>query len=180
MSSEAEEEILHLRRKYRFGPIPIVWYPERCHAIKSSDAGVDRTFKRHSPNRLLRGTRLRQARTQRHNKQVPVLHIQMNVKFLIFRGKQGQKVRRYRTDQGNSDRLCGYIFAVTRSVRKRRMYLLYMAEWRRTAIMKRQGRCLWRISRSDVSLLLARRANDSSSGRTNSAHRVRSLAEMVE
>jgi hypothetical protein len=46
--------------------------------------------------------------------------------------------------------------------------------------MKRQGRCLWRISRSDVSLLLARRANDSSSGRTNSAHRVRSLAEMVE
>ena len=61
MSPEAEEEILHLSRKYHRGPIPIVGYPERYHAIRSSDAGVNRTVKRHSPNRLLRKTRLRQA-----------------------------------------------------------------------------------------------------------------------
>jgi transposase InsO family protein len=33
--------------------------------------------------------------TQRYNKQLPGHHIQMDVKFLIFKGKQGQKVKRY-------------------------------------------------------------------------------------
>jgi hypothetical protein len=33
--------------------------------------------------------------TQRYNKQVPGHHIQIDVKFLIFKGKQGQKVKRY-------------------------------------------------------------------------------------
>jgi transposase InsO family protein len=33
--------------------------------------------------------------TQRYNEQVPGHHIQMDVKFLIFRGNQTQKVKRY-------------------------------------------------------------------------------------
>ena len=95
MSPEVEEKILHLRRTYHLGPIRIVWYLERYHAIKVSDAGVYRTLKRHGLNRLPRGTRVRKIHTQRYNKQVPGHHIQMDVKFLIFKGKQGQKVKRY-------------------------------------------------------------------------------------
>lgn len=95
LSPEVEEKILHLRSTYHLGPIRIVWYLERYHAIKVSDAGVYRTLKRHGLNRLPRGTRVRKIHTQRYNKQAPGRHIQMDVKFLIFKGKQDQKVKRY-------------------------------------------------------------------------------------
>ena len=89
------EKILHLRRKNHLGPIRIVWYLERYHGIQVSDASVYRTLKRNGMNRLPGGTRMRKIHTKRHNKQVPGHHIQMDVKFLIFRGKQGQKVKWY-------------------------------------------------------------------------------------
>jgi transposase InsO family protein len=92
---EVVEKVLHLRRKYHLGPIRIVWYLERYHGITISDAGVYRTLRRHGLNRLPRGTRLRKVHTRRYNKQVPGHHIQMDVKFLTFRGKLGQKVKRY-------------------------------------------------------------------------------------
>ena len=92
---EVVEKVLHLRRKYHLGPIRIVWYLERYHGITISDAGVYRILRRHGLNRLPRGTRLRKVHTKRYNKQVPGHHIQMDVKFLTFRGKQGQKVKRY-------------------------------------------------------------------------------------
>ena len=44
-------------------------------------------------NRLPRGTRTRKVHTKRYNKQVPGHHIPMDVKFLTFNGKNGQKVR---------------------------------------------------------------------------------------
>lgn len=92
---EVVEKVLHLRRKYRLGPIRIVWYLERYHGIKISDAGVYRILKRNGLNRLPGGTRMRKIHTKRYNKQVPGHHIQMDVKFLTFRGKRGEKIRRY-------------------------------------------------------------------------------------
>jgi len=92
---EVVEKVLHLRRKYHLGPIRIVWYLERYHSVSISDAGVYRILRRHGLNRLPRGTRLRKIHTTRYNKQVPGHHIQMDVKFLTFRGKQGQKLKRY-------------------------------------------------------------------------------------
>jgi transposase InsO family protein len=92
---EIEEKVLHLRRKYHLGPIRIVWYLERYHNIKISDATVSRILKRNGMNRLPRGTRMRKVHTKRYNKQVPGHHIQMDVKFLTFIGKQGQKIRRF-------------------------------------------------------------------------------------
>lgn len=92
---EVVEKILHLRRKYHLGPIRIVWYLERYHGIRVSDASVYRTLRRNGMNRLPGGTRMRKIHTKRYNKQVPGHHIQMDVKFLIFRGKQGQKIKRY-------------------------------------------------------------------------------------
>jgi transposase-like protein len=39
---EIEEKVLHLLRKYHLGPMRIVWYLERYHSIKISDATVSR------------------------------------------------------------------------------------------------------------------------------------------
>lgn len=90
-----EEKVLHLRKKYHLGPMRIVWYLARYHDIKISDATVSRMLKRHGVNRLPRGTRLRKVHTKRYNKQVPGHHIQMDVKFLMFKGDHGAKVRRF-------------------------------------------------------------------------------------
>ena len=46
-------------------------------------------------NRLPRGARMRKVHTKRYNKQVPGHHIQMDVKFLAFKGKRGEKIRRF-------------------------------------------------------------------------------------
>lgn len=93
--SEIEEKVLHLRSKYHLGPMRIVWYLARYHGIKISDATVSRMLKRNGVNRLPRGTRLRKVHTKRYNKQVPGHHIQMDVKFLTFKGKRSEKVRRF-------------------------------------------------------------------------------------
>jgi transposase InsO family protein len=92
---EVEEKVLHLRRKYHLGPERIMWYMARYHAVRMSGATIYRILKRHGLNRLPRGTRLRKIHTKRYNKQVPGHHIQMDVKFLTFIGKNGQKVRRF-------------------------------------------------------------------------------------
>jgi len=92
---EVVEKVLHLRRKYHLGPIRIMWYLERYHGIKLSDAGIYRILKRNGLNRLPGGTRVRKVHTKRYNKQIPGHHIQMDVKFLTFIGNRGQKVRRF-------------------------------------------------------------------------------------
>jgi transposase len=90
-----EEKVLHLRRKYHLGPMRIVWYLERYHDIQMSDSTVSRILRRNGMNRLPRGTRMRKVHTKRYNKQVPGHHIQMDVKFLTFIGKKGEKIRRF-------------------------------------------------------------------------------------
>lgn len=92
---EIVEKVLHLRRNYHLGPIRIVWYLARYHDISISDAGVYRILRRNGLNRLPRGTRVRKVHTKRYNKQVPGHHIQMDVKFLTFKGKRGEKIRRF-------------------------------------------------------------------------------------
>ena len=92
---EIVEKILYLRAKYHLGPIRIVWYLARYHGIKISEAGVSRILKRNGVSRLPRGTRVRKVHTIRYSKQVPGHHIQMDVKFLTFADKRGEKVRRF-------------------------------------------------------------------------------------
>ena len=92
---ETEGKDLHLRSKHHLGPMRNAWYQARYHGIRISDATASRILKRHGVNRLPRGTRLRKVHTKRYNKQVPGHHIQMNVKFLTFKGKQGEKIRRF-------------------------------------------------------------------------------------
>ena len=49
--AEVVEKILHLRRTYHLGPLRIVWYLERYHAPKTSDATVYRVCRRHGLRR---------------------------------------------------------------------------------------------------------------------------------
>lgn len=90
-----EEKIINLRKNYHLGPDRITWYLARYHDIKISAASVYRVLRRNHLNRLPRGTRMRKIHTKRYNKQVPGHHIQMDVKFLIFKGKAGKKIKRY-------------------------------------------------------------------------------------
>lgn len=85
----------YLRHKYHLGPIRIGWYLARYHDIKISDAGVYRILRRNGFKRLPRGTRVRKLHTKRYQKQVPGHDIQVDVKFLTFTGKHGEKVRRF-------------------------------------------------------------------------------------
>jgi len=104
---EITEKVLHLRQTYHFGPIRIVWYLARYHDIKISDAGVYRILRRHNLNRLPRGTRVRKIHTKRYNKQVPGHHIQIDVKFLTFKEKSDQTVRRFQyTAIDDATRIC--------------------------------------------------------------------------
>ena len=89
---EVIEKGLHLRCKYHLGPIRIVWYLGRHHGIRISDAGVYRIVRRNGLNRLSSGSRKRRVHTKRYNKKIPGHHIQMDVKFLTFKGKRGEKV----------------------------------------------------------------------------------------
>jgi transposase InsO family protein len=72
-----------------------MWYMARHHAVSMSGITVYRILRRHGLNRLPRGTRVRKIHTKRYNKQVPGHPIQMDVKFLTFIGKNGEKVRRF-------------------------------------------------------------------------------------
>ena len=89
------EKVLHLRQTYHLGPIRIVWYLARYHDIKISDAGVYRILKRNGVSRLPRGTRLRKVHSIRYQKQVPGHQIQVDVKFLTFKGKDDKPIKRY-------------------------------------------------------------------------------------
>lgn len=92
---EVVDKVLYLRKKYQLGPTRIMSSLARYHDIKISDAGVYRILKRNSVSRLPRRTRLRKVHTKRYNKQIPGHHIQVDVKFLIFKGKRGAKIKRY-------------------------------------------------------------------------------------
>ena len=93
--AEIVEKIVHLRRKYHLGPIRIVWYLERDHNIRVSDATGYRTLRRLGFNRLPCNAGRRKIHTKRYQKQVPGHHIQVDVKFLKFLDKNKKAIKRY-------------------------------------------------------------------------------------
>ena len=92
---EIVEKILYLRHKYHLGPTRIMWYMARYHQMRVSDATIYRILKRYGVSRLPGKVGRRKVHTKRYNKRVPGHHIQMDVKFLIFKDKQGKKFKRY-------------------------------------------------------------------------------------
>jgi transposase InsO family protein len=92
---EIVEKILYLRKKYHLGPIRIMWYMARYHELRVCEATISRILRRNGVSRLPRNVGRRKIHTKRYQKQVPGHHIQMDVKFLIFKGKDGNKIKRY-------------------------------------------------------------------------------------
>jgi transposase len=90
---EIVEKVLYLRRTYHLGPISSVWYLERYHGMKISDAGVYRVLRRNGLNRLPRRVGRRAVHTHRYAKQVPGHHVQVDVTFLTLKGKDGRNIR---------------------------------------------------------------------------------------
>ena len=92
---EIVEKILYLRKKYHLGPMRIMWYMARYHDLRVSDATIYRVLKRHGVSRLPGNVGRRKVHTKRYQKKVPGHHIQMDVKFLIFKEKDGKRIKRY-------------------------------------------------------------------------------------
>jgi transposase InsO family protein len=92
---EIVEKVLHLRKTYHLGPIRIVWYLERYHGIKISDASVYRICRRNGMNRLPNRVGRRAVHTHRYAKQVPGHHVQVDVTFLNLKTKRGRTIRRF-------------------------------------------------------------------------------------
>lgn len=89
------DKILYLRSQCHLGSIRIVWCLARYYGITISDAGVTRILRSNGVGRLPRGTRMRKVHTKRYNKPAPGHHIKMDVKYLTFTGKRGEKIRRF-------------------------------------------------------------------------------------
>ncbi len=90
-----EEKILYLRRKYHFGQFTISQYLFRYHGIRISPGGVYCVLKRHGMNLLPRNYRKKIRETIRYEKQTPGHHVQMDVKFLIFKDHRGRRIKRF-------------------------------------------------------------------------------------
>jgi transposase InsO family protein len=92
---EAVGKILHLRRTYHLGPLRIVWYLQRYHGLKTSDATVYRVCRRHGLRRLPQRVGRRAVHTHRYAKRAPGHPVQVDAKFLTLQRKRGAPVRRY-------------------------------------------------------------------------------------
>ena len=95
LSKELVEKILHLRSKYHLGPQRIEWYLQRYHGITVSGSSIYRTLVRNGTRRLPHNVGRRKVHTKRYAKRVPGHHVQLDVKFLIFRDTKGRKTKRY-------------------------------------------------------------------------------------
>ena len=67
----------------------------RYNDIKISESTVSRILKQHKLNRLSKSDPRRAIPSKRYSKEVPGHHVQIDVKFLILRDKQGHSVKRY-------------------------------------------------------------------------------------
>ena len=94
-SPEVVAKILELRREYQMGALRIKYYLERYHGIKVSEATVSRTLNAHGVGRLPKTAPRRSLHTKRYAKTVPGHHVQVDVKFLQLKNREGKTVKRY-------------------------------------------------------------------------------------
>jgi transposase InsO family protein len=92
---EVVEKILVLRTEHQLGALRLMYYLERYHGIKISESTVSRVLKAHGLSRLPKSAPKRALHTQRYTKTVPGHHVQVDVKFLQLKDRQGKTVKRY-------------------------------------------------------------------------------------
>ena len=89
------KQVLLLRQEHKFGTWRIKWYLERYHVIQISEFSVYRILKRNNVEPLDKKTQRRAMHTIRYEKDTPGHQVQVDVKFLIFEGPNGNKVKRF-------------------------------------------------------------------------------------
>ena len=91
-----EDKIVYLRSTYHVGPDMMVWHLQRYHDITVSRSGCYQVLKRNKLNRLPENIKKR-ARNKftRFDKKVLGHHVQVDVKFLCFKGEDGQRIKRF-------------------------------------------------------------------------------------
>ena len=94
-SPEVVEKILTIRTQHQIGALRIRYYLDRYHGIKISESTVSRVLKAHGLSRLPRNAPRRALHTQRYAKTVPGHHVQVDVKFLQLKDRDGKLVKRY-------------------------------------------------------------------------------------
>lgn len=92
---EVVEKILELRADYQFGALWIKYYLDRYHGIRISESTVSIVLKSHGVARLPKTAPRRALHTKRYAKTVPGHHIQVDVKFLQLKNREGKTVKRY-------------------------------------------------------------------------------------
>jgi len=91
-----EEKIIYLRTHYHFGADMISWHLERYHGIKISRNGCYNVLVRNKLNRLPTNIKKRsRTKFKRYEKKVPGHHVQVDVKFLFFKDKNGKRIKRF-------------------------------------------------------------------------------------
>jgi transposase InsO family protein len=94
-SLEVVEKILAIRMEHQIGALRIMYYLARYHGIKISESTVSRVLKAHGLSRLPKTAPRRVLHTQRYAKTVPGHHVQVDVKFLQLKDRDGKLVKRY-------------------------------------------------------------------------------------
>ena len=94
-SPEVVEKILELRKEHQIGALRIMYYLNRYHGINISESTVTRVLRAHGLSRLPKTAPRRALHTKRYTKKVPGHHVQLDVKFLRLKDKEGKTVKRY-------------------------------------------------------------------------------------
>jgi transposase InsO family protein len=94
-SPEVVEKILAMRTEHQIGALRIMYYLNRYHGIKISESTVSRVLKAHELSRLPKNAPRRALHSKRYAKTVPGHHVQVDVKFLQFKDRDGKLVKRY-------------------------------------------------------------------------------------
>ena len=119
-SPEAVEKILEIRSEHQFGALRIMYYLDRYHGIKISESTVSRVLKAHGMSRLPKTAPKRALHTKRYAKTVPGHHVQVDVKFLQLKNREGKLEKRYQytaIDDATRIRALRSIRSITRLVR---------------------------------------------------------------
>ena len=94
-SPEVVGKILEIRAEYQLGALRIMYYLDRYHGIKISESTVTRVLRAHGIRRLPKSAPRRALHTKQYAKTVPGHHIQVDVKFLQLKDREGKTVKRY-------------------------------------------------------------------------------------
>jgi transposase InsO family protein len=94
-SPEVIEKILEIRTDHQLGALRITYYLDRYHGIKISESTVTRVLRAHGISRLPKTAPKRALHSKRYAKEVPGHRVQVDVKFLRLKNREGKIVKRY-------------------------------------------------------------------------------------